>query len=179
MRSKLTRTIGNVRYGCTIFLFILLPVSGYSNADQPCVVAPQFDAASIDDEQLTLTELNGAGAVYLKFWLSTCPNCIAEMPHFAHNHEQYGDEIKFVAVNLATDGETQQIVRDAAEKYGLAMAHVFDEGGDLRRSFDVFATPTHVIIDRKGRIVHRSNVADEDLDKVLDDLYRGNQTGRD
>ena len=139
-----------------------------------CVAAPDFDVAAIDDSRVSLAELKGEKPVYLKFWLSTCPQCIAEMPHFVHNYEQYGDDLEFVAVNLAMD-ETMQTLEQALSDHGLEMAVVFDESREMQTKFEVYGTPTHIVIDTHGRIVHVSNVADEELDAVLDDVSQNSR----
>lgn len=136
-----------------------------------CDVAPEFETVTIDDERIALQDLKGEKPVYLKFWLSTCPQCIAEMPHFVHAYEQYGDELQFVAVNLAMDGDTPNIVRRAMVEHGLEMPVVVDESSHMQSAFGIFGTPTHIVIDRQGRIVYSSNRADDELDATLGCIY--------
>ena len=134
-------------------------------------MAPDFDVATIDDSQLSLVQLKGRRPLYLKFWLSTCPQCIVEMPHFVHTHEQYGDSIEVVAVNLAID-ETMQAVNKAMSDHGLEMPVVFDESREMQSKFDVFGTPTHIVIDAQGRIIHVGHAADGALDAALKSVQR-------
>ena len=157
---------------------LLLSVSGASVASgsEDCIEAPDFDVAAVDDSRVSLAALKGDKPLYLKFWLSTCPQCIAEMPHFVHSFEQYGDRMEFVAVNLAMD-ETMQSVERAMSDHGLDMPVVFDESREMQTKFGVYGTPTHVVIDRNGRIVHRSNIADAELDTAIDCVSR-DATGR-
>jgi peroxiredoxin len=144
----------------------LLATAGSAEDSGECVEAPDFDVATIDDSRVSLAELKGEKPVYLKFWLSTCPQCIAEMPHFVHSFEQHGDDMEFVAVNLAMD-ETMQSLEQALSEHRLEMAVVFDESREMQTIFEVYGTPTHIVIDTHGRIVHVSNVADEELDVAL------------
>jgi peroxiredoxin len=150
-----------------ILAFAFLGTTGSAKDAEECVPAPDFDVATFDDSRVSLAELKGEKPVYLKFWLSTCPQCIAEMPHFVHSFEQYGDEMEFVAVNLAMD-QTVQTLEQALSDHGLEMAVVFDESRKMQTLFEVYGTPTHIVIDRHGRIVHVSNIADEELDMALD-----------
>jgi len=150
-----------------ILAFALLGTTSSAEDTEECVPAPDFDVATIDDSRVSLEELKVEKPVYLKFWLSTCPQCIAEMPHFVHTYEQYGNDIAFVAVNLAMD-ETMQTLKQALSDHGLEMAVVFDESRKMQTMFEVYGTPTHIVIDRHGRIVHVSNIADGELDMALD-----------
>jgi peroxiredoxin len=152
---------------------MLLGISGASVASgsDDCDEAPNFDVAAVDDSRVSLAALNGEKPVYLKFWLSTCPQCIAEMPHFVHSFEQYGDRMAFVAVNLAMD-ETMQTLEQAMSTHGLDMPVVFDESREMQTKFGVYGTPTHIVIDRNGRVVHRSNIANDKLDTAIDCVSR-------
>lgn len=150
-----------------ILALALFGTAGSANDTGECVPAPDFDVAAIDDSRVSLADLKGEKPVYLKFWLSTCPQCIAEMPHFVHSFERYGDEMEFVAVNLAMD-ETVKTLEQALSDHGLEMAVVFDESREMQTLFEVYGTPTHIVIDRHGRIVHVSNIADGELDMALD-----------
>lgn len=146
----------------------LLGIAGAGSAaeSEDCVEAPNFDVTAIDDSRISLAELKGQKPVYLKFWLSTCPLCIAEMPHFVHSYEQHRDRMEFVAVNLAMD-ETMETLEQALSDHKLEMPVVFDESREMQTIFEVYGTPTHIVIDTHGRIVHVSNVANEELDAAL------------
>ncbi len=166
----------NLRTARLVFAAIaLLTAAGLGSAAErdDCVVAPDFAITTIDDVHIALQDLKGEKPVYLKFWLSTCPQCLAEMPHFVHTYEKYGDKLQIIAVNLAVDGDTPEVVRYAMREHGLEMPVVVDESGDMQSKFGVFGTPTHIVIDREGRIVHSGYKADDALDATLDCLSNG------
>jgi peroxiredoxin len=136
-----------------------------------CPPAPDFDVTTIENTQISFAELKGKKPVYLKFWLSWCPTCIAEMPHFVHAYEQFGDGIEVIAVNLAIE-EDMQTLRKTISDFGLEMPLVFDESGEMQSRFGVFGTPTHVVINVHGDIIHFGNAANQELDAALDCVYR-------
>ena len=78
--------------------------------------------------------------------------------------------IEVVAINLAID-ETMQSLNKALSDYGLEMPVVFDESGEMQSKFGVYGTPTHVVIDIHGRIVHFGNTADRALDAALECVH--------
>ena len=161
----------NLRLSVYILTAILMPGIGTATESEDCVVAPEISAMTIDNVRIALSDPASDRPVYLKFWLSTCPQCIAEMPHFVHTYELYGDDFQFVAVNLGLDGDTPEVVRSLMAEYELEMPMVVDDSGELRRVFGVGGTPTHVVIDRDGRIVHSGNAADDALDETLACLH--------
>ena len=150
---------------------LLLPNAALTTESEDCEIAPEFATVTIDDQRIALADLRGEKPVYLKFWLSTCPQCIAEMPHFVHTFDQYGESFQFIAVNLAMDGDTPEVVRHSMTEHGLEMPVVVDESGEMGSAFGVYGTPTHIVIDTDGRIVHSSNMADEALDETLACLH--------
>jgi peroxiredoxin len=139
--------------------------------DAGCIEAPFFEAVTIDNERIVSRELKGKRPLYIKFWLSSCPTCLAEMPHLVHTYEQYGDGVQFIAINLGVDGDTPEVVARTAADYGLDMPITVDESGEIQAQFGVFGTPTHIVVDRDGRIVHSGHKADEKLDAALDCVY--------
>lgn len=146
---KLSMSATTRHFRTTFLAIAILSIASAVSATESgdCVEAPDFDVATIDDARISLAALKGRKPVYLKFWLSTCPQCIAEMPHFVHSYDQYGDDMAFVAVNLAMD-ETMQTLEQAISDHGLGMPIVFDESREMQSKFGVYGTPTH--IDRKS-----------------------------
>ncbi len=128
--------------------------------------SPQFDITSIDGQHIVSSELIERKAVYLKFWATWCVDCIEEMPHFVEAYQQYGDRIEFVAVNVAVN-DTLERIGDTKTTHGIEMPIVFDDSGEMWSRFDVFGTPTHVVINVSGEIIHIGYEADEQLDRAL------------
>lgn len=152
----------------------VLSMSGLvlASEDTDCVEAPFFEAVTIDNERIVSRELQGKVPLYIKFWLSTCPTCLAEMPHLVHSYEEYGDGMQLIAISLGVDGDTPAVVAQTASDYGLQMPVVVDESGEIQELFGVFGTPTHIVIDHDGRIVHTGYKADGTLNAALDCVYR-------
>ncbi len=116
-----------------------------------------------------------AKPMYLKFWATWCAACIAEMPHFVDAHERFGANIEFVAINVAINDSPERIER-ARSEYNLEMPIVFDQSGELWSKFDIFGTPTHVVIDASGEITYIGHAAGEALDQALESAYSGTPT---
>lgn len=91
----------------------------------------------------------------LTFWATWCGPCRAELPVKARFHEQYGDRVRYVAVNMtvseASAGAVSRFVTANAMDYPVAL----DPRGALASHFAVRGTPTTVVIDPGGMIVDR------------------------
>jgi len=92
--------------------------------------------------------------LYLKFWATWCGGCLKQMPHLQKIYEAHIDELDVIAINIGLNDSVEQIVR-VQKRFELTMPIVFDELGDISRSFDIEVTPYSVLIDRKGNIVYR------------------------
>ena len=130
--------------------------------------APMVGLSTIDGKTIDLPKLYGGKPVYLKFWATWCVPCLEQMPHFEHAYETLGKDITIVAVNTNFN-ETLQGVKTYRDKHGLKMPIVIDDGR-LASALNLRVTPTHVLIDRSGKIVFVGHSADQKLDDALQKL---------
>ncbi len=119
----------------------------------------------------SLAEFQGKKPVYLKFWATWCKPCIAQMPHFEHVQQQYGDEIEVIGINLGFSDDLAS-VKQVLDKYKLTMATAIDQSGDLAQDFHLIGTPYHLLFDRNMNLVHIGHEADASLDNKLALLAR-------
>lgn len=142
------------------------------DSDESGQQSPPFDITAIDGQRITRSAAAEQKPIYLKFWATWCIACIEEMPHFNDAYDRFGDGIQFVAVNVAFNDSLDRI-RGAQSEHELGMPVVYDESGEMWSKFDIFGTPTHVLIDRSGKTIHTGYAADEQLDKALASAYQG------
>jgi hypothetical protein len=90
------------------------------------------------------------------------------MPHFEHAYEALGNDVEVVAINTNFN-ETLDGVKAYRKAHGLKMPIVMDDGR-LGSALNLRVTPTHVLIDRTGRIVYVGHSADAKLDAALQRL---------
>jgi len=132
--------------------------------------APDFTIEDIDGKPVTLSDHRGK-AVFIAFWASWCPACIAEMPDFEAVHQRFGGDVVFVGVNL------QDVDRATAERFvvetGVTYPIADDPTGAIYASFGGFAMPTTVYIDADGEIVGRQDGAifEDQLVEQIEELF--------
>jgi thiol-disulfide isomerase/thioredoxin len=136
--------------------------------------AVAYGGTTEEGDDLSSDDLAGQVTV-LNFWYAQCGPCRTEAPDLQKLHEQFGDGVAFVGVNVRDDAAG---ARSFAEKFGITYPSILDVGSNdvvLAFAGDVppNAVPTTLLIDKQGRIAARfsgaiaspSSVAD-----VLDDL---------
>ncbi|MBC8769559.1 TlpA family protein disulfide reductase [Arenibacter sp. BSSL-BM3] len=101
-----------------------------------------------DGNSKSLAELKGK-VIFLNFWATWCPPCIAEMPSIDKLHEEMGDEVEFVMLSLDQDFEKAKAF-DKRKGYDLP---IYAPASNLPPMFQSSAIPTTFIIDTDGNLV--------------------------
>ena len=124
---------------------------GGDAADGPLLPAdpyelPAFDMASY--EQL-LAELEGT-PVLVNIWASWCAPCRDEAPHLASAHEEFGDRVQFLGVDILDErGSAREFMRE----YGWTYPSVFDGPGAIRDGLGILGQPATLFYDASGELV--------------------------
>lgn len=125
--------------------------------------APNVTFTTLDGERVELAELSGP--VLIAFWATTCPGCVAEIPHLKNLYQELGPQgLTVVGVAMSYDPPNQvaAMVADREINYPIAL----DADGSISQAFgDIRLTPTTVLIDPNGRIAWR-RMGELDMDRV-------------
>ncbi len=143
-----------------------LPISAYQGLD------------ALGGEDTSLSTVVGQGKpVVLNFWAALCPPCRAEMPEFERVHEERGDEVVILGVDigpqqlLGTREEGQALLQELGVTYPAGTT--FDDS--VVRGFEIFGMPTTFFIAADGTVVRKwSGILDEaKLNELVDELVGG------
>ena len=110
--------------------------------------APDFSLLTTSGDTLALSDLRGQPVV-LTFWTTGCGWCLYQMPFFQAAHEQMGQEVVIVAIDI---GESGSLVQQFAEYYGYTFTFALDYDGSVMSVYNVRGTPTNFFIDASGVI---------------------------
>lgn len=109
--------------------------------------SPVFTMKTIDGKQLGLKD-EPRYVYLLDFWTIACPSCKAVPPVFEQIHKQYAAQgVRVVGVNLA---DTAAAIKKNVESGGYTYFQVADQSNTVAGLFKIYATPTIVVIDKKG-----------------------------
>ncbi|MBH1940851.1 redoxin family protein [Mobilitalea sibirica] len=133
------------------------------NTQQNSSKTPAFDFTLVDQygNEHTLSDYKGK-VVFLNFWATWCPPCKKEMPDIEELYNKYNknqDDVIILGVaNPASDeypnnsDVSKKQITEFLEENEYTFPTVFDETGDLLRSYFISAFPTTFMIDKEGNI---------------------------
>jgi thiol-disulfide isomerase/thioredoxin len=136
--------------------------------------APQMQVQDINGRTTDLQQLKGK-VVFINFWATWCPPCLAELPSINALYQKVKDNPNIVFITVDVDNNLQKSTQFLQNKgytfavYGGGPAQVTDklyENG----------IPTTLVIDKKGNIVfshfNRANYDDEKFERFLTGLSK-------
>ncbi|SDB51776.1 Thiol-disulfide isomerase or thioredoxin [Flavobacteriaceae bacterium MAR_2010_188] len=86
--------------------------------------------------------------IFLNFWATWCPPCIAEMPNIDKLHEEMGDEVAFVLLSFDDNFEKAKAF-NKRKGYDLP---IYAPASNLPAMYQSSALPTTYIIDANGNL---------------------------
>ncbi len=110
--------------------------------------APDFEGTALNGEYFNNNNLMGK-VIILKFWFSACPPCIEEIPKLNKVFKIYKDnpEVQFISVSL----DRSAMAKRTKARTGF-LYPVIADGKHIASDYKVLGYPTHVVIDRHGKI---------------------------
>ena len=114
--------------------------------------APDFTLQNMNEQEVSLSDYKGK-KVFLNFWASWCPPCREEMPDMQKLHEEYGNEIAVLAVNI---GESKSTVANFMMQNKLNLPVLLDLNKSIAQDYLVRAIPTTYILDKDGIIIEKT-----------------------
>lgn len=121
----------------------------------------QINAAAIvfsdaNGKKVTLGDLKGK-VVFLNFWATWCPPCLAEMPSINKLYEQYKNDPQVAFVLVDADGKLAK-ANAYMERKKFALP-VYSLETAVPETLFSGALPTTVVFDKQGRISYKESGA--------------------
>lgn len=112
--------------------------------------APDFTLKDLDGQTISLKALKGK-VVFLNFWATNCPPCIAEIPDLNSLSREYKSS-GLVVLGVSID-PTEKPVREMVKKLKVEYPVMMDSSRDIYfDTYGLFGLPVTVLIDRNGII---------------------------
>lgn len=137
-----------------VFVVVLaVALAGYVLLGQQ-QAAPQITGTDVNGKPFSLAAWRGH-PVFVDFWATSCPGCVAEMPRLAALYRQYHDQ-GFELVAVAMNYDDAAAVSRFASEHQLPFTVVVDQTGAMAHAFgDIKLTPTAWLISAQGNIVQQ------------------------
>lgn len=107
----------------------------------------QWNLNATDGAEFALTEAKGK-VVFINFWATWCPPCVAEMPDLQELYNQYKDDVVFLFVA----NDEREKVQNFMQKKGYRLP-VYYENSAPPKDLEHPSIPTTYVIDKEGKIV--------------------------
>ncbi len=115
--------------------------------------APDFSMTTMNGDSYTTKQLRGK-VVVLNFWYIGCGPCKAELPDLNRVVEAYQKNKDVLFFAVATNSQDDLTIFLKEHKFSY---RVVPDAKGLHDLFDAYSHPTHVIIDRQGRVLWRTS----------------------
>ncbi|WP_431165357.1 TlpA family protein disulfide reductase [Tenacibaculum halocynthiae] len=94
--------------------------------------------------------------VFINFWATWCPPCLAEIPSIQKLYNDYKDEVVFIFVS----NEKREVINAFYKKHNYDLP-TYKLGNSLPKIFQVNSIPNSFVINKKGEVViNKSGAAD-------------------
>lgn len=142
----------NVLPWLALLAVVIWGLRGFTPA--PPATAPDITLTTLQGQTIRLADLRGK-PVYVTFWATSCPVCVAEVPDLiAVQQRLAATGFTLLAVAMAHDRPDR--VLDFAQTRQLPYAVALDPLGKITAAFGgVYATPTSFLIKPDGQIAWR------------------------
>lgn len=162
---------------CMIGIFALLLV-GCRGEQQGPLVGNRVESLRINNDDGTAEQLHFPldKPVFIEFWASWCPNCIANIPKLNGLYREYGTQLKFFGLSL---DRNEQTMRGAMERHQI-LYPCTKAKPRLVNTFQVSGIPVTLLINRQGIVVyhHSGAIKPEILRKKIEQCLREDSSGK-
>lgn len=110
--------------------------------------------------------------VFINFWATWCPPCIAEMPSLQVLYDKIKDDPEIEFITIEVEGiRKQDKVAKFMERKNLSLPVMYPNSG-IPSDFFQGSLPTTIILDKKGNIAHTTlGMADYSGDDIVNFLH--------
>ena len=129
-----------------LFLIFLLYLLNLYQTRNIAHIAPDLYAQTISGESVELTKMLKDSPVLIYFWGSWCPLCSVTSPIVTELSKEY----QVLTIALSSGNKLQVLSYLKENKYHFPVIN--DPDGVISKKWNVFATPSILIINRKGEI---------------------------
>ena len=129
-----------------LFLILLLYLLNLYQTRNIADIAPALNAQTISGETVELSEMLKGSPVLIYFWGSWCPLCLVTSPIVTELSKEY----QVLTIALSSGDELQVLSYLQENKYHFPVIN--DPDGVISKKWNVFATPSILIINREGEI---------------------------
>ncbi|MDQ3277567.1 MAG: TlpA family protein disulfide reductase [Bacteroidota bacterium] len=119
---------------------------------------PDFDFADVNGKKYSKATTKG-NILLLKCWFINCVACVQEFPALNKLVDKYNDRNDLRFVSLATDSKEKLLPFLSKRNFNYAVVPL--AGEYMTDKLKVTEYPTHILVDRNGKIVKVTNTVED------------------
>ena len=127
--------------------FVLISPSTISKSKQSKITHYNWKLRDVNNKTFNFKTTKGK-VVFVNFWVTWCPPCIAEMPSIQKLYDDYKDKAEFVFIS----DESFNVLSKFLDTKGYTFK-VYNPMNDYSEIFKVSSIPRSFLIDKKGTII--------------------------
>ncbi len=112
-----------------------------------------WQVEDLDGNILTISELKGK-TVFVNFWATWCPPCVAEMPSIQRLYNAYKEDVAFVLVSQESKGDLRQFIEEKGHDMPVYMLRT-----EKPAIFESRSIPVSFLISPQGQIMMKKKGA--------------------
>jgi peroxiredoxin len=119
---------------------------------------PDFDFTDLNGKKYNKANTKG-NILLLKCWFINCVACVKEFPELNRLVDKYHGKNDLLFISLATDSKEKLVSFLSKKQFKYAV--VPHEEEYMSEKLGIAAYPTHILVDRNGKIVKVTNTAED------------------
>ncbi len=122
----------------------------------------EFTVIGYNGEPVKLSQLRDK-PIFLNFWATWCPPCIAELPSIQKLYEKYKNNVHFIFISNEPPVDVAEFI--TRKNYSLPLYFL---GGTVPGVFETSTIPTTFIVNKRGRLIlYKTGAARWDSKKMF------------
>lgn len=109
----------------------------------------KFQLKDHNGEDINIADLKGK-VVFINFWATWCPPCVAEMPDINSLYQNYKDEDDVVFVMVSLDNSFDK-AKDFLDRKEFDFT-IYEPQSDIPKDFQSRGIPNTFVLDKEGEI---------------------------
>lgn len=160
-----------------LFMILCLLAAPAGALEGPGTALPDLSLPALDGSSHSLKALTQDKVALVVYWSVSCPHCRQELPGLQKLSRRL-DGNPFVMIMVNSDGPAMlPAVKAYVSDYKLPQPVLLDMGPDdsmpLGEALDIVATPTALVFNRKGILIHaqESSVDQKKLSQAVEGAF--------
>ncbi|HEX3233316.1 MAG TPA: TlpA disulfide reductase family protein [Gemmatimonadales bacterium] len=142
------------------------PVAGQDAGIAVGAKAPAVSVDDLDGKPVDLAQFIGRKPVLLEFWATWCELCKELLPRVEAAHQEFGDRVEFIGVNVTVNQTPTRVRRYLATDHP-PFRTLYDDQGTSIRAYQVPSTSYVVVVDAAGKVAYTGLGGTQDIAAVL------------